>query len=51
MNNKQLGWLLLGLALAVLAGFAVKHWLYWEIVDLLVIIVCVWGGVSLIRRS
>ncbi|MDD4178650.1 MAG: hypothetical protein PHH14_01185 [Candidatus Margulisbacteria bacterium] len=51
MNNKLLGSLLLALALAVLAGFLVKHWLYWEIVDVLVIIICGAAGIYLIRKT
>ncbi|MFH1389297.1 MAG: hypothetical protein ABIH56_01005 [Candidatus Margulisiibacteriota bacterium] len=51
MNNKFLGWLLIGLSFLVISGFVVKQGIYWEIIDVIVIVACVVAGVNLLKKS
>lgn len=51
MNNKFLGWLLITLSFLVISGFVVRNGIYWEIIDVILIVSCAWAGVSLLKRS
>ncbi len=49
--HKRLGWVLLGMAALVLSGFVVRRPVYWEVIDFIVMLVGLVGGLLLIRRK
>jgi len=51
-TNKTIGWLLIFLALLVILGFFVKNGIYWEMIDIIVVVVvCGAGGIALLRKG
>jgi hypothetical protein len=48
---RRLGWILLGMAGLVISGFVVQHSRYWEMIDFIVMLVGLVGGLLLLRRK
>ena len=49
-RKKLLGWSLIALSLAVVAGYFVKQWFYWEVLDLALIVICAVSGRYLLKH-
>jgi L-asparagine transporter-like permease len=50
-NQRLIGWLLLILAFLVLLGMLLKIDIYWFVVDIIVIIVCLTCGIMLLYKK